>query len=212
MNALVDLFFANKDPAFAAWQEAYMRHQFPFLGIRKSIQKRLQAPFLQNFKKEEITTLWKMEEREFQYTAMDLWLFHTPAQADLPLLEMMICTKPWWDTVDIIASKLCGKYFQCFTEKIPITKAWIVHDNLWLRRASLLFQLGYKEKTDSTLLFEYCRLCAQDTNEFIKRAIGWALREFGKTAPEKVLKFLNKEGSIFSALTLREALNRLKEK
>jgi 3-methyladenine DNA glycosylase AlkD len=205
MELLEDSFRANKDPSFASWQEAYMRHQFPFIGLRTALRRQLQKPYLKTIPFQKISALWEKEEREFQYAAMDIYLAHEMKEDHLPLLQRMITEKPWWDTVDLLAAKHCGLYFRAFPQQIPITREWIASNNLWLRRSALLFQLHYKKSTDRKLLFEYCLAAAKDKDPFIQRAIGWALREFGKSEPENVINFLSRFGKRFSSLSRREA-------
>ena len=205
MMALETAFRSHADPAFAAWQAAYMRHQFSFFGIRQPIRKRLQKLPLKRLDKPSIPFLWEKEEREWQYVALDLSSMLTIQKDDLSSFEWMISTKSWWDTVDVLASNLCGKYFRLFPEARATTRQWLYSPCLWLRRSALLFQLRYKSATDGHLLFEYCQIVSHDPNPFIQRAIGWALREYGKTAPDAVKQFLVKEKTSFSSLTLREA-------
>lgn len=205
MNSLETVFLTHKDPGFASWQEAYMRHKFSFLGIRQPIRKRLQAPLLKQLGKAYIRELWEKKEREFHYTAMDAYWIDAGKEEDLDLLQWLITTNSWWDTVDVLASKHCGMYFKQFPHQIEITKKWVKSPNLWLRRSALLFQLRYKASTDFSRLSEYCLILAQETDPFIQRAIGWALREYGKTEPHGVMNFINQQGNLFSHLTQREA-------
>ena len=159
---------------------------------------------LKRLSKEAILPLWRLPEREFQYAALDLFANHGIEEGDLPLLETLITTKSWWDTVDVLAANHCGRYFQSFPYKRVIQR-WLKSDHLWLRRAALLFQLRYQELTDAEFLFHSCRHCAQEREPFIQRAIGWALREYGKTNPQAVVDFLIAEKRHLAALSFREA-------
>ena len=127
---------------------------------------------------------------------------------DLALLEELITAKSWWDTVDGVSSWICEPYFLKFPQhKSEITDQWTVHDNIWLPRASIIFQLGYKEKTDVNLLFHHIRLNLGSKEFFINKAIGWALREYAKTNPEAVKQFVRQ--TPMPSLSKREALRRL---
>jgi 3-methyladenine DNA glycosylase AlkD len=205
-------FTARRDTTYARWIEAYMRHQFPFLGLKSHVRHLVQKPFLPHLEKKMVHILWSEPEREFQYTALDL-LLETGFEAnDLPLLQELITSRSWWDTVDTLATKHCGLFFRAFPDSQKTVFTWLTHENLWLRRSALLFQLRYKEATDETLLFNSCRRCASDPNPFIQRAIGWTLREYSKTAPRRVKSFLQHEQRRLSCLTIREASQYLQKK
>jgi len=191
--------WANAEKPFAKWQEAYMRHQFPFIGVRAPIRKSLQALFLTTFSTQQIEPLWAMPEREFQYVVLDM----NPTDPDL--LEWLITHKPWWDTVDILATRCAGSFFSDNPSHISLTRNWINSDSLWLRRSAILFQLRYKEKTNLDLLFEYCLHCAHEKEFFIQKAIGWALREQSKTHSTEIKHFLHRYRQTLSKLTVREA-------
>lgn len=195
-------------------QEAYLQNQFELYGLPTPLRKEIQKPFLlkENLpnKKELphiITELWSKPQREFQYFAIDLnrkYLKKIEFQ-DIELFELMITNKSWWDTVDLIATNLVGAYFKLFPEQIiPVTKKWMNSDNMWLQRTCLIFQLKYKEEIDTDLLTDYI-LQLKDTKEFfIKKAIGWILREYTRKNPEWVIDFVNKYE--LSNLSKREAL------
>jgi 3-methyladenine DNA glycosylase AlkD len=205
---LESILLKHSDNAFAAGQKAYMRHRFSFLGLRQPIRKKIQRPFLQEATKKDIPILWEKEEREYQYIAIDLLIRSTLEEKDFELLEWLITTKSWWDSVDILASNVGGKFFLQFPNLLEQTERWSTHENMWLRRSSLIFQLRYKEKTDETRLFSYCQALSKEKEFFIQKAIGWALREYSKTAPERVRRFCNKQ--TFSRLIVREALQYIK--
>jgi 3-methyladenine DNA glycosylase AlkD len=202
LSALTRVFRDNQDPVFAAWQKAYMRNRFPFFGLRQPIRKRLQKPFL--FPKEEVLHVFGLDEREFQYTAIDLFIHHGVERRDLQLLEQLITSKSWWDTVDVIATNPAGHFFKKFPSLIGETENWLVSPNLWLRRSALLFQLRYKEHTDASRLFRYCTEAKKEKDLFIQRAIAWALREYSKTNSGEVLAFV--QSNAFSPLIQREVL------
>jgi 3-methyladenine DNA glycosylase AlkD len=118
-------------------------------------------------------------------------------------MEQLITTKSWWDTVDAIAPKAVGKIADKFPEVVPETiDGWATHDYMWLKRAAILFQLKYKQKTDEELLYQYIRQNAASKEFFIQKAIGWALREYSKTNPASVKKFI--EGQPLAPLSVRE--------
>ena len=198
-----------REASFAAWQEAYMLHQFPFLGVRSPLLKRAVKTYISADWRKEIPLLWNEPEREYQYAALQLALHHKKewVPADLQLFETLICSKSWWDTVDTIAPHLAGALFLRHPELLVNADRWLKSDHLWLRRSAIIFQLRYKEKTDANRLFESCARLGGEKEFFIRKAIGWALREYGKTEPERVKKFL--ATASLSPLSIREARKHL---
>ena len=121
------------------------------------------------------------------------------------LMEYMIVKKSWWDTVDHAASDLTGPYFKLFPEQIiKITGRWNGSDNFWLQRSSIMFQKKYRKDTDTLLLSKYILLHTDSKEFFIQKAIGWALREYGKTDQAWVKRFVQQNK--LSPLSKREAL------
>jgi 3-methyladenine DNA glycosylase AlkD len=118
----------------------------------------------------------------------------------------MLTHKSWWDSVDSINSNVIGKYFIKFPSLLePTTKKWNQSSNIWLQRMSILFQLPYKEKTNTELLEKYI-VNRIDTNEFfVNKAIGWALRAYAYTNKKWVIRFV-KDHPQLSNLSKREAL------
>ncbi|MCD1261456.1 DNA alkylation repair protein [Paenibacillus athensensis] len=197
--------------------EAYQRNQFPFLGIRSPEL----AVLLRAFWQEEglpaadellivVAELWALPEREYHYAAMQLLekrrKLLTPQS--LALLERLIVDKAWWDTVDLLASQTVGGLLLRHPELIDDAVArWMASGHMWLQRTALLFQLKYKQRTDTELLFDCIRRLAGSREFFIRKAIGWALREYAKTDAAAVRAFV---ASVeLSPLSVREALKRV---
>ncbi|WHY86254.1 DNA alkylation repair protein [Neobacillus novalis] len=209
---LSELFIENRHEAEAEPMKKYMKGHFEFLGIKSPLRKELEKQFFKEtgilkepFNKEFVVALWEKEEREYQYTALTYLekSLNKLEKSDLPFMEKLITTKSWWDTVDGIAPKPVGTIAEKFPEVIKETiDGWAVHDNMWLRRAALLFQLKYKGKTNDALLYHYIRQNANRKEFFIQKAIGWALREYSKTNPASVKKFI--EAQPLAPLSIRE--------
>lgn len=208
------------NPENAAHQKAYMRNQFAFFGLKAPEQKALYRDFFKQHGSppaDEIRTvireLWQQPEREFQHFGMLLLeKYVKEGEADMiNLFEFMITTKSWWDTVDMIASRLVGPHFKRFPKQIPIyTEKWMKSGNFWLQRTALLFQLKYKKNTDTKLLFNLIERLAHEDEFFIRKAIGWALREYSKTDPQAVINFV--ESHELKPLSRREALKVIERK
>lgn len=220
-NYIQELDFTFRQSAnseYAYQMKKYMRGKFEYLGIKSPLRREISKVFLQKENRPPVSSvinisikLWKKPEREFQYFAQELLCKYLKLvdSTFIDHLEYLLTTKSWWDTVDYIAANLVGSHFQNYPHLInPISKKWCELDNLWLQRTSLLFQLRYKTKTDTDLLFNYIRHHSNSKEFFIRKAIGWALREYSKTDPELVIKFV--DSNELSGLSKREALKKIK--
>ncbi|MDJ0839858.1 MAG: DNA alkylation repair protein [Acidobacteriota bacterium] len=223
MNDLVaplrSLFLKNVHAENAFHMKRYMRDKFAFYGIKTPRRKELVKQFLEKrgslTRAELITvvhTLWDLPERENQYAALDL-MYATGKILDtdqIPLTEELAVTKSWWDSVDPLSIRVMGMLLsKAEVPRLFGPDRWIESDNFWLRRCALLFQLKYKQRTDSDLLFEYIRRLAHEKEFFIRKAIGWALREYSKTDGEAVIQFV--ADTDLSTLSEREGLKWLQE-
>jgi 3-methyladenine DNA glycosylase AlkD len=212
IDLLIQMFEENRNSADAEPMRKYMKDHFLFLGIKSPLRKELEKQFFKetNLLKEPlnhefVTELWKKDDREYQYTALAYLekSLKKLQKEDLPFLEDLIVTKSWWDTVDALAPKPVGEISRKYPEVIEETiKGWATNENLWLRRASILFQLKYKQQTNENLLFQYIQQNADSKEFFIQKAIGWALREYSKTNPYSVKRFI--ENNQLAPLSIRE--------
>ena len=221
-KSLVSTFAAEltsrRDPAKAPAMAAYMRDQFEFLGVASPGQAdayRATMAGLPRRLPEDLVTataeeLWRRPEREHQYVGCRLVNRHaaTPAAtaAFLPVVEGLIRRKPWWDTVDILATHTVGDLVRRHPELRPAMDAWLAGDDLWLTRAALLHMNRWKTETDQAWLLAACLRRADHTDFFIRKAIGWALREHSKTDAAAVVAFVEEHRSELSGLSRREAL------
>jgi 3-methyladenine DNA glycosylase AlkD len=211
---------ANANSQAAVWMQNYLKGQFPFYGISSPQRETLLKQFYskQGYPPPELLAecvqySWKADQREWQYVGMELAFYFArkPDENQLQLAEYMILNKSWWDTVDYIAAKTVGKILSVHPELIhPYTGRWIDSENIWLKRTSLLFQLKYKKATDKDLLFSYILKCNAMREFFIRKAIGWALREYSKTAPAIVQDFV--ESHQLQPLSRKEALKIISKK
>ncbi|EAD5711717.1 DNA alkylation repair protein [Listeria innocua] len=217
MTTIQTLFRANRSVADARPMEAYMKNQFPFLGIRATERKKLVADFLrENGMPDDllrlVVELFAEEERELQYAAIDLLSRYGKKQASeaIEIYEQLVTTKSWWDTVDGLAGTVVSNHFKLYPDLIPIyNEAWINGDNIWLARTAILFQLKYKEETNDELLFANCEKWLGSKEFFIQKAIGWALRQYAKVDSEAVRVFVNSH--TLAPLSRREALKHIGE-
>ncbi len=218
LQPLQELFEANANAENAKAMKAYMKDHFEFFGIKSTERRDLQKQFLveyglpKPFDPQVFRALWKAEQREFQMFGLDLLRKQAKKvqENNLYLIEELIITKSWWDTVDGLSSWVAGPYYLKYPHQMrPVTDAWAVSENMWLRRASIIFQLGYKQKTDTMLLTDHIELNLSSKEFFINKAIGWALREYGKTDPEFVRGYVGSVHTRLHPLSVREALKNL---
>lgn len=207
-------FEAHADPDIAKQQKAYLRNQFLFYGIKTPVRREIQKPFLikkflppkENLKNL-VRTMWKKPQREYHYFTQELVQKYTKQfeEKDILLLEYMITHNSWWDTVDLIATKLVKAYFKKFPDqRDPHIEKWLSSKNIWLQRTCIIFQLLEKDKTDLKLLEHVINSLLGSKEFFINKAIGWILRDYSRTDADWVIDFV--ERTSLEPLSKREAL------
>ena len=219
VDSLKILFEQNADPVQAGPMKKYMRDQFGYLGIKSPLFKSLMKEFIAAHGIPPIyeldvilRDLWSLPQREFQYAATGLLSRcenHLPAEF-INTMEFMIVIKSWWDTVDTISGGPLGVHFQRYPEvREKYLTRWRASDHIWLRRATILFQLNYKKETDFDLLSEIICENLNSKEFFINKAIGWSLRQYARVDPEAVRQFV--ESTPLHPLSRREAMKHLEE-
>lgn len=207
-----------KDLTKSEKMEAYMRNKFRFLGVQSADRKNLQASFWKEYEFKPVKNLdhlllelFESPYREMHYFACDLakkYAGKVPT-INFELLEQLISSNSWWDTVDLLASQSVLKvYLEDTYKNKAIIRRWNRSKNIWLIRSSLIFQLKRKQNTEVDFLFEMIVPHLKNTEFFIAKAIGWVLREYSKTDPETVKYFI--ENNEMQNLSRREAIKYLK--
>jgi len=203
----------HADPAKAKSMAKYLKNLFNCYGIKTPVRNEIQKKWFKAVKTAKLNhwdlafNLWAEDQREYQYIAID-YLKKVPTKLmeieDDKLLEELITTKSWWDSVDLIASNYVGKYFLKFPQQIdPVIGRWRESKNIWLNRTCLIFQLKYKEKLNFELLTSLIEDFKTNQEFFIQKAIGWSLRQHSKIDPDSVRNYLETSG--LKGLALREA-------
>ena len=204
------------DAQQAVPMRAYMLKQFAFLGIRATPRRQALRglPKLGGWAAPELLALadrlWDLPEREFQYVAVDLLAkYHRQLGPEsLAHLLQLVQRKPWWDTVDALAGVVGDILLRARPAQPEAQRAMdacLSHPSLWVRRLAMLHQLGSKAQTDEVRLLHYALTLAPEPEFFIRKAIGWALRDHARTRPEAVRGFLAQHAQSLSGLTHREA-------
>jgi 3-methyladenine DNA glycosylase AlkD len=218
LDRLTPAYQRAADPARAVAMRAYMRDQFPFLGIPAPRQRQLGREVLAGLAspaeadlREVCTACWHLPEREYQYFACDWLRRHAGicSAGFLATARQLITTRSWWDTVDILATRVVGTLVRRHPQLVSTMDEWADDDNIWLVRTAILHQLTYRDATDADRLFRYCLARSGHPDFFIRKAIGWALRQYARTAPDAVRGFLAAQGSRLSPLSVREAAKHL---
>jgi len=197
-----------------------MRNQFEFYGLKSPERRLIQKAILVEYGMPTIEQLpqlldllWQNPHRDLQLYGIDL-IERSITKVEkhfITVLEKLIITKSWWDTVDILAGKLVAQHFKRFPEFVPAyPNKWMASGNMWLQRSAIIFQLKYRKTTDTDLLFDYILQLKHSKEFFIQKAAGWALREYSKTDWELVLDFI--ENNDLAPLTQREGLKWMKQK
>jgi 3-methyladenine DNA glycosylase AlkD len=218
IESLETAFLENGNPENAVAMAKYMRNHFSFFGIKTDERRRIFKTIWKENAKEvdqnprEIAwQLFAKQQRELQYCAIEILtkqLKGNYKKEDIHLIEKMITTNSWWDSVDTIAKFILGDYLLEYPlETKKVIERFSNSNNMWLIRSAILFQLGYKAKTNFDVLQSECEKHKNSNAFFIQKAIGWALREYAKTNPEAIKKFVT--NTDLKPLSKKEALKNI---
>ena len=221
VQAVRDELRAAADPSRAPQMQAYMKSAMPYLGVavpRVRVIVRAVAksrpPDTTGDLADTALTLWREAEyREERYAATALTGVSAARRlqttALLPVYREMITSGAWWDHVDEVSHRV-GALLVAFPDEVaPVVAGWAHDDDRWLRRSSVICQVGLKGTTDTRLLTGPMIANLDDRDFFLRKAIGWALREYAKTDPDWVRAFVAEHGDRLSPLSRREALKHL---
>ena len=211
---------AAADPKKAAGMQAYMKSAMPYYGINlpelRTISRLVFDGEVMDCDRwrAAILELWRgARRREERYVAQHLLGSKkhrdclTPA--DMPMLEEMVVTGAWWDHVDELAMAV-GELLRKFPKQMrPLMRIWSTDANLWKRRVSIICQLRFKRDTDLDLLYANIEPNLADRDFFIRKAIGWALRQYAWTDPKEVARYVRANEARLSGLSKREALKNI---
>ena len=202
----------NRNELLAESMSKYMQDKFRFLGVRGATRTEIYKKYFPDARKTKtidwdfVENCWNKEEREFQYVvvyylkAMQKFL----KREDILRLKYLIVTKSWWDTIDLLA-KVVGSLIIRIKGYDQIMLEWSKDSNIWLRRVAILYQLSLKDKVDKQVLDEILVNNLGDSEFFINKAVGWALRDYSKYNPEWVREFIKKNKENMANLSIREA-------
>lgn len=213
---------AVADSQRAEGMQRYMRSQMPFHGVMapgvaRIARERFGAMGFDSADswRRTVLYLWRRAKfREERYSAIALSGVRAAAEfqttASLPMYEEMIVTGAWWDYVDEIAIRRVGPILRRFPAQVaPLMRRWSHSGDLWKRRTSIICQVGSKDATDSSLLFACIEPSLESREFFLRKGIGWALRQHARARPDEVRRYVASHGDRLSNLSRREALRHL---
>ncbi|MET3921736.1 DNA alkylation repair protein [Arthrobacter sp. UYEF20] len=210
---------AAADPVRAAGAQAYMKSEMPSLGVRVPEVRRIVKAAATELPpgplgelKSTVLELWRGASwREERYAAIDLTGLRLAAGelSMLPVYEEIIRSGAWWDLVDGVSHRLCALLQAHREDLTPVLRRWSTDEDFWIRRASITAQLGAKAATDTALLRDVIEANLADREFFIRKAIGWALRDYSATEPDWVRAFVKRHRTELSPLSRKEALRKL---
>jgi len=213
---------AAGDPEIAVKQRAYMKSALPYYGLPAPRLKAELKPLLRDWAPADeaqwaatIRMLWdEATHREEWYAAIAVarhrrarvWLDET----SLDLWEHLVSSGAWWDVVDDVATHLVGDVLAAHrAAATPVVRLWATDDDLWLRRTAVICQIGHRADTDLDLLRYAIEANVDDRSFWLRKAIGWALRQHARTDPDWVRAEVSRLGDRLSGLSRREALKQL---
>jgi 3-methyladenine DNA glycosylase AlkD len=210
------------DPEVAAKQQAYMKSSMPYFGLPAPRLKAALRPLLQEWRPVDeelwagtVRVLWdEATHREEWYAAIALARHRRARQwldpASLDLWEHLVVTGAWWDVVDDVATHLVGDVLAAHRRAAtPVVRAWATDEDLWLRRAAVICQVGHGAGLDPDLLRHAIEANLDAPSFWLRKAIGWALRQHARTDPDWVRAEVDRLGDRLSGLSRREALKHL---
>lgn len=225
IRALRDALAAQACPSQAEAMQRYMKSELPFHGLKaeplrktcKQVFSRHPLACFEAFRDTILALYREAEHREERYAAVQLARLPRYRQYltlnALPMLEEMIVTGAWWDLVDGIAAHLIGTLLRDHPSKMkPLMRRWATHDDIWKRRTAILSQLGFKQDTDLDLLFDCIEPSLGRHEFFLRKAIGWALRQHAWTDPQIIEDYVRRHDARLSPLSKREALKNVKRR
>jgi 3-methyladenine DNA glycosylase AlkD len=209
------------DPDRAVRARAYMKSAVPFRGVPVPQVRRLTTALLADHPlpdrptwHDTVLALWdEAAYREERYAALALVRGRAAAPfqdlAALDLYRHLVVTGAWWDLVDELAHAVGAVLRRAGPPAAVVVRAWSRDDDLWLRRVAILSQLGFRSATDTALLADCIEVNLADREFFVRKAIGWALRDLARADPGWVSAYVAAAGDRMSPLSRREATKHL---
>lgn len=212
---------AAANPEKASGMQAYMKTEMPFYGVQKAGRTRIVRQLVKDCVPDDrdeyeqmVLAFWALPHREEKYIALAVARHFSQfvVPEALPLYRQLIVEGAWWDFVDEVATKpVRSLVLNHPSQTWPVVDPWIGDEDMWLRRTVIICQVGLKDDTDPDRLFRFCAARMDEKEFFIRKAIGWALREYSKTDPQAVADFATGNRNELSGLSFREATKHIQD-
>lgn len=205
----------HSDATKAPQMQAYMKTDQLFYGVQSVLRKQIFRDAIRKYPiisqevwEKVILELWNGTHREEMYQALEVAERYNKYHDETTwnFFEKLLRSATNWDTVDWLSSNLIGQLVYKYRHFERQLVEWSTDENFWVRRASLLVHLKHKEKTNTKLLLDTILKLAHEKEFFIRKAIGWVLRQYSYTDPDWVLQFVKNHEMRLSGLSKREAL------
>jgi 3-methyladenine DNA glycosylase AlkD len=221
LTHLQNIFSQHANELRGQQQQAYMKSTMPYWGIAKPLLTQLALPIIKQYPpasageyQTTLTNLFAHATRREEWYAALLYARHWKSYIHEENLEAYLAViryGQWWDIVDEVAVHLVGKTLHTSPNTPHYLCTWIHDENIWVQRTALITQLKYKKDTNFPLLCTLILKVAHEKDFFIRKAIGWSLREYSKTDPAAVAHFINSHTTMLSTLSIREGLRLIRE-
>jgi 3-methyladenine DNA glycosylase AlkD len=212
-SRLEEALLRASNPDAAMPMRAYMKNKFDFMGIKAPVRREIQKHLWNSIGRIEnplefAELCWSHPAREMQYAGVDFLMRSKIFQNEnvLPQIQTLISDKSWWDTVDLLATRIVGGNLELFSANFDIVASWIHHPDMWLNRTAIICQLHFKLHTNLDFLSRAIVPHLSSREFFHQKAIGWALRQLSDTHPEWVKHFVATHE--LKPLSKREALRK----
>jgi 3-methyladenine DNA glycosylase AlkD len=215
---------AAADPARAPLMQAYMKSAMPYHGVSspkmrlvcRTVFAEVDFPSVDDWRRTVLSIWRRASHREERYAAIELTEIRRFApfqtRGALPMYEEMIVSGAWWDYVDAIATHRLGlllrRYPAAMRRKML---TWSRSKDMWKRRSAILCQIQFKKDTDLDLLYTCIEPSLPSREFFLRKAIGWALRQYAWTDPKEVQRYVAAHETALSNLSKREALKNVQK-
>jgi 3-methyladenine DNA glycosylase AlkD len=218
IESLESVFEQNKNAENGFAMAKYMRNNFLFYGLKTELRRQIFKNKCKEYDQELsensraiALALFNKPQRELHYCAIEILIKKLKGNYkidDIELIRKFLTNNSWWDSVDTISKYILGEYLMCFPEETKSVVMKFSNDkNMWLNRSAILFQLGYKHKTNFDLLISSCEKHKNSDEFFIQKAIGWSLREYAKIDPIAVKNYVFETN--LKPLSIKEALKNI---
>jgi 3-methyladenine DNA glycosylase AlkD len=205
------------DPERAVNERRYLKSDLRHLGVGLPAIRKVAVGAARDLSREETLTsvglLWRAPVHELRVAAVEVLIRNAGLlkAKDLPVAEDMIRDSRTWAYVDALAVKVVARLVWRYPRLAGTLDTWVEDENLWIRRTALLALLPdiRRDTPDLDRVSEYGDKVIEEREFFIRKALGWVLRELAKREPAWVTEWVRSRVATISGVTIREAVRHL---